>query len=81
MATIKTVKKVTGIPNALVAVSSGTTNLGASQVVVFLSAVDAYKMAEVVSSLRLSSAEARDLAVRLVAAADKGDEQAAKENG
>lgn len=69
---IKTIKKVSGIPTATVAVSPGKTDAGTAQVTAFLSS-HAGVDNDVVASLRLSPAEARDLAARLVASADAAD--------
>jgi hypothetical protein len=70
---VKTLKKLKGIPNARAIVSSGETSLGARQVVLHIDALDAYAIPEAVASLRLSVAEAEDLAARIVAAARRHD--------
>ncbi len=46
---------------------------------VVVSAIDEFDIINVVLSLRLSTAEARDLAARMVRASDEADRMAAKE--
>lgn len=58
-----------GIPRARVAVSNGQTDLGAHQVTINISALDAYDVPAMVASLRLSKDEALDLASRIIAQA------------
>jgi hypothetical protein len=66
-------KAVTGIPAAQVITTPGVTGMGASQVIVCVSALDSHGLPDVVASVRLSVAEARDLAARLIATADEAD--------
>jgi len=61
--------KVSGIPPARVAVSSGRTDMGAGQIMVVISVEDVWQCSFVCSSLRMSPQEARDVAARLIAAA------------
>lgn len=68
---IKVTHKPTGIPQAEVAVAYGTTELGAHQVTAFIRAVDSHGISMGVATLRMTPDEARDLAVRLFAEADK----------
>lgn len=70
---VKTPAKVSGIPSARVAVSPGVTDYGMPQVTALISAVDTYDMPTVVASLRMSSAEAREVAARLLRDADAAD--------
>ena len=58
-------KKPVGIPPGSVIVSHGETDMGACQVTVTIHAHDAHDMREAVCSLRLSDAEALDLAKRI----------------
>jgi len=67
-------KAPTGIPAAQVAVSPSVTSMGASQVIVNISALDHHSFPEMIASLRLSAAEARDLAARIATMADKADD-------
>ena len=69
---IKTIAKMVGIPEAEVAVSPMTLANGMPNVFMSLSAV-AIHAKDVVCTLRLSPAEARDLAARLVITADAAD--------
>lgn len=64
--------KVAGIPEAEVAVSPMALDNGMPQVFVGISAV-ATHVKDAVGSLRLSPAEARDLAARLVAVAEQAE--------
>lgn len=70
---VKTPAKVSGIPSAHVAVSPGVTDHGMPQVTALISAIDAYDFPTVVASLRMSSAEAREVAARLLRDADAAD--------
>jgi hypothetical protein len=63
--------KVPSIPSARVVVSHGSSDAGVHGVTAFISAFDAFEIPTVVASLRLSPAEARELAARLLAEADK----------
>lgn len=73
--TIKTIKKVDGLPFGRVTASPGVAPNGASQVLVVLSALD-IDIPEVVTRLALSASEARELANRLIASAAVADAQA-----
>jgi len=64
-------KDIGAIPTARVAVSYGETDLGAAQITTFISAENAHGIPSVVASLRMSVAEARDFAARIVAECDK----------
>jgi hypothetical protein len=64
-----------GIPAATVICSPGV-NEGASQVVVFINALDSFQLPTVCASLRTSTAEARKLSEQLIKAADEADRQA-----
>jgi len=59
---------------ARASVTSGETALGAKQVTLSLATEDAYGMPTMLGHLKLSMAEARDLAARLVHAADEADQ-------
>ncbi len=74
---VKTPAKVSGIPAARVASSPGVTDQGMAQVMTVISALDVYDIPTVVASLRMSITEARDVAARIVAAADEADRLAA----
>lgn len=76
---VKTPAKVSGIPTARVAVSPGVTDQGMPQVNSVISAYDAHGMPTVVASLRMSSAEAREVAQRLLREADVADRMAKSE--
>lgn len=73
---VKTHKMVKGIPTAEIATSPGVQDSGAPQVTSFINAIDCYDQRAVVASLRMSTAEARDYAARLIDAADKADAMA-----
>ena len=66
---VKTLKKVGGIPGARATVAPGETDQGAKQVTLSIAALDSMGFPEMVTSLRLSVDEARDLATRIMAAA------------
>ncbi len=68
--------KPEGIPFANVTAAPGVTAQGAPQVTAHLAALDAYGIPDIVAHLALSTAEARELALRLTDAADKADAMA-----
>lgn len=67
---VKITKKPTGIPECSVACSPGVTDDGARQVAMTIVAHDAHGIGTGVGRVVLSVAEARDLAARLVMAAE-----------
>ncbi len=74
-------KKVTGIPDARLAIAPGVSDLGAPGVTANISALDAHGFPEAVATLRLSPDEARDLAARLVEGAAVAESIAARAGG
>lgn len=73
---VKTPAKVSGVPSACVAVSPGVTDQGMPQVTALISAIDAHDFPVMVASLRMSSAEAREIAASLLRDADAADRMA-----
>ena len=65
---IKVNSKPSGIPEATAAVSAGSSD-GARRVVMFINAIDCFGIGSVAATLRMSPAEALDLADRIRKAA------------
>ena len=68
--------KVRGLPEANVAVSPGVVD-GVPQVLAILRVLDVFEIPDTAASLRINVAEARDLAKRLILAADQAEAMAA----
>jgi hypothetical protein len=70
---VKVNRKPKGIPNCEVQCVPGVTDMGASQVQVYIRDVDSFGISMISASVRMSTKESRAIAAAMIAAADEAD--------